>query len=158
MSTKRMPPRYSQGFWFVVPASLLHLIHTHMGFLPDTQDCGLRMRQECRIVSPPPTSKETASKRSGSAVMHVGIAKTITMCESFANCAGIITIYVTIIFCYIFTKLNWFWCKTILKGSAFTGTRLPYDALAIELQSFTYERYQIIILSPLYEPITLHCL
>ena len=33
-----------------------------MGLLPDTQNCGLRLRLECRErFSTPPTSKETAS-------------------------------------------------------------------------------------------------
>ena len=52
-----------------------------MGLLPDTWNCGLRMRLECR---PPLTSKETASYRfrhvsrhvrHASAVMHVKIAE-----------------------------------------------------------------------------------
>ena len=34
----------------------------YMGLLPDTQNCGLRMRRECRERFPHlPTSKETAS-------------------------------------------------------------------------------------------------
>ena len=55
-----------------------------MGLLPDTHNCGLRMRRECRErFLPPPTSKETARKwswhasrhvRDARAVMHVGIA------------------------------------------------------------------------------------
>ena len=54
-----------------------------MGLLADTLNCGLRMRRECREhFPPPPTSKETAGKRSrhasrhvrhARAVMHVGI-------------------------------------------------------------------------------------
>ena len=46
-----------------------------MGLLPDTQNCGLRMRREC-WDSPTATSKETSSRqvRDARVVMHVGIA------------------------------------------------------------------------------------
>ena len=56
----------------------------YMGLLPDTQNCRLRMRRECRErFPPPPISKETVSWRSrhasrhvldARAVIHVGIA------------------------------------------------------------------------------------
>ena len=63
---------------------ILRLSETYMDLLPDTLNCRLRMRQECRErFSPPPISKQTASKRprhasrhvrDARAVMHVGIA------------------------------------------------------------------------------------
>ena len=45
-------------FCLVLDAQCKH----YMGLLPDTYNCGLRMRRECRERFPPPSiTKETAS-------------------------------------------------------------------------------------------------
>ena len=52
--------------------------HSCMGLLPDTQNCRLRMRRECRErFPPPPTSKENASWRSRHASRHVRHARAV---------------------------------------------------------------------------------
>ena len=52
--------------------------HNTMGLFPDTQDCGLRMRRECRERFPRhiglATRHESRHVRNARAVMHAGIA------------------------------------------------------------------------------------